>query len=167
MNTSGNVAAIDCGTNSTRLLIADPQGRTILRHATITRLGEGVDRTKRLAPTAIARVMVALTDFRRLLDEHGIDDPTDIRVIATSAARDATNRQELFDQISATIGAPPELLAGEEEGRLSFAGATTELDPANGPYLVLDIGGGSTELVVGTTEPTGIFSMVVGCVRVT
>lgn len=162
-----NVAAVDCGTNSTRLLVADEHGRTLERRTTITRLGEGVDRTNRLAPTAIARTMAALTDYRRILDAHDVHDPQDLRVIATSAARDAHNRAELFDQIAATIGAPPELLTGDEEGRLSFAGATAELDPDLGPYLVVDIGGGSTELVVGTTEPTGIISIDVGCVRIT
>lgn len=161
-----NVAAIDCGTNSTRLLVADADGNTIERRTTITRLGEGVDRTNRLAPAAIARVMATLAEYRGILDDHDVHDPACIRVIATSAARDAHNRDELFDQIAATIGAAPELLSGDAEGRLSFEGATAELDAALGPYLVVDIGGGSTELVVGTTEPTGVVSLEVGCVRI-
>ena len=170
MTTNGPcpVAAIDCGTNSTRLLVADADGRTLERRTTITRLGEGVDRTHRLAPAAIDRVVATLTDYRRILDDHGIHDAdAQLRVIATSAARDAANRDELFERIAATVGRPPELLSGDEEGRLSFAGATAELDAANGPFLVVDIGGGSTELVVGTTEPTGVTSIDVGCVRLT
>ncbi|HUP87603.1 MAG TPA: Ppx/GppA phosphatase family protein [Acidimicrobiales bacterium] len=167
-----NVAAIDCGTNSTRLLVADAEGRQIERRTTITRLGAGVDRTNRLDDAAIARVANTLTDYRRRLDHHGIDDPrTQVRVAATSAARDATNAQALLDAIErATGGATPELLTGEEEGRLSFAGATRDLDPAFGPYLVVDIGGGSTELVVGHgghQDPTGIVSIDVGSVRLT
>jgi exopolyphosphatase/guanosine-5'-triphosphate,3'-diphosphate pyrophosphatase len=161
------VAAIDCGTYSTRLLIADQHGKTLERRTTITRLGEGVDRSKRLAPQAIDRVVATLADHRRRLDAHGVEVGNDVRVIATSAARDATNRDELFERIEATVGAAPELLTGDEEGRLSFRGATAELHPGLGPFLVLDIGGGSTELVVGTTEPTGMMSIDVGCVRIT
>ena len=165
----GAVAAVDCGTNSTRLLVADAEGRTLDRRTTITRLGEGVDRTKRLAPAAIERVAATVASYRHVLDEHGIHDADDVRVIATSAARDATNRDELFDRITATIGTTPELLSGDEEGRLGFEGATAELDPARGPYLVVDIGGGSTELVVGRPghPPTGAISLDVGCVRIT
>ena len=164
---TGNVAAIDCGTNSTRLLVADSHGRTLDRRTTITKLGEGVDRTKRLAPAAIARVVAALRDYRRALEGYGVADPAQLRVIATSAARDAANHRVLFDQIAATLGREPELLTGTEEGRLSFAGATAELDRSNGPFLVVDIGGGSTELAVGTHEPTGVTSIDVGCVRIT
>jgi exopolyphosphatase/guanosine-5'-triphosphate,3'-diphosphate pyrophosphatase len=166
----GNVAAIDCGTNSTRLLIADADGRPLERRTTITRLGAGVDRTKRLDPAAIERVTTTLTDYRHLLDDHHVVDPaTQLRVTATSAARDATNADDLFHAIRATTGATAELLSGDEEGRLSFAGATRDLDPAHGPYLVVDIGGGSTELVVGHAgqEPTGIASIDVGSVRLT
>ena len=163
----GNVAAIDCGTNSTRLLVSAADGRTHLRRSTVTKLGEGVDRTRRLAPEAIDRVIETLAGYRSILDEHGITDPaTQLRVIATSAARDATNHEELFDRIAETVGKRPELLAGDEEGRLSFEGAVAELDAANGPFLVVDIGGGSTEFVVGTTEPTGVTSIDVGCVRI-
>ena len=162
-----NVAAVDCGTNSTRLLVADAAtGRTIVRRNTITRLGQDVDRTGRLAAEAIDRVATTLTDYKRDLDEHGVA-PDAVRVVATSAARDAANRDELFERVEQVVGARPQLLDGLTEGRLSFAGATQGLDPANGPYLVVDIGGGSTEFVTGTTEPTGVVSIDVGCVRVT
>ena len=164
---TANVAAVDCGTNSTRLLVADARGRTLERVTTITKLGEGVDRTKRLAPQAIDRVVATLADYRHTLDHHGVTDPGQLRVVATSAARDATNRAELFDRIEAALGVAPELLTGAEEGRLSFEGATADLDPGDGPFLVVDIGGGSTEVVVGTHHPTGVTSIDVGCVRIT
>jgi len=158
------LAAIDCGTNSTRLLVTDASGATLARRNTITRLGQGVDATGRLAPDAIERVLSTLREYRIDLDTHGV---VAIRMTATSAARDAANRAEFFDPAEAIIGVRPELLAGEEEGRLSFAGATAELDAGDGPFLVVDIGGGSTEFVVGSTEPTGVMSIDVGCVRVT
>ena len=164
---TANVAAIDCGSNSTRLLIADAHGRTLERRTRITTLGRGVDRTKRLAPDAIERVVTTLADYRRVLDDHGVGEPGAVRVLATSAARDAANRDELFDRVATTVGVRPELLTGDEEGRLSFAGATADLDRGNGPFLVADIGGGSTELVVGTDEPKGVISIDVGCVRIT
>jgi exopolyphosphatase/guanosine-5'-triphosphate,3'-diphosphate pyrophosphatase len=158
------LAAIDCGTNSTRLLVADEAGRTLERINTITRLGQGVDATKRLAPEAIERVLVALRRYRAVMDAHGVER---VRMTATSAARDATNRDDFFVPAAAIVGAEPELLPGDEEGRLSFAGATAELDPAEGPFLVVDVGGGSTEIIVGTTEPAGVASIDVGCVRIT
>jgi len=161
---SGPVAAIDSGTNSTRLLIADAAGRTLDRRMTITRLGQDVDRTGRLAPEAIDRVLAALREYRRALDDHGVDR---VRMVATSAARDAANRDDLFDAAEEVLGVRPELLSGDEEGRLSFAGATSELDPGDGPFLVVDIGGGSTEFVVGRDEPIGVRSIDVGCVRLT
>lgn len=166
--TRGHVAAIDCGSNSTRLLVADERGRTLERRAVITRLGQGVDRTKRLAPDAIERVRSTLADYRKILDDHGIGDPGDVAVIATSAARDATNADELLAQITKTTGIEPQLLSGDREGALSFAGATRGLDRSdgNGPYLVVDIGGGSTELAVGTDAPTGVVSLDIGCVRI-
>ena len=160
-------AAIDCGTNSTRLLIARPGGPQLERVNRITRLGEGVDRTRRLAPGAIGRTMAALADYRQLMDRHGVER---VRMTATSAARDATNRDEFFDEAEKIVGVRPELLAGTEEGRLSFAGATAELDPASGPWLVVDIGGGSTELVTGPAAdggPVAVRSLDVGCVRLT
>jgi len=161
--TAGPVAAIDCGTNSTRLLITD--GRTPLeRLMRITRLGAGVDATGRLAPEAVERTLEALRSYRQVMDRHGV---TAVRMTATSAARDASNREDFFGPAADVIGSAPELLIGEEEGRLSFAGATASLDPAAGPYLVCDIGGGSTELVVGSDTADGVHSMDVGCVRLT
>ena len=157
------VAAVDCGTNSTRLLIGDGR-RSVERLMRITRMGEGVDATGRLAPQAIDRVVGVLREFRSSMDRHGV---TRCRVTATSAARDAANRDEFFDVAEAVLGHRPELLSGIEEGRLSFAGATTDLDPVDGPFLVLDIGGGSTEFVVGTSEVEGTLSCDIGCVRLT
>jgi exopolyphosphatase/guanosine-5'-triphosphate,3'-diphosphate pyrophosphatase len=159
-----SIAAIDCGTNSTRLLVATDDGRTLERLMRITRLGQGVDATRRLAPDAIARTVSVLREYRSVMDRFGV---TKVRMTATSAARDSSNRDEFFDAAEAVIGARPELLPGEEEGRLSFAGATAELDPADGPFLVVDIGGGSTEFVVGTTEAEGVVSVDIGCVRMT
>ena len=159
-------AAIDCGTNSTRLLVVDADGSTVERLMRITRLGKGVDAAGRLAPDAIARTVEALRAYREVIDRHAVT-PERIRMSATSAARDSTNRDELFDAAEAAVGVRPELLSGDEEGRLSFRGATRGLDVAGGPFLVVDIGGGSTEFVVGTTEPTGVLSVDIGCVRVT
>lgn len=161
-------AAIDCGTNSTRLLVARPRGEMLERLQRITRLGQGVDQTRRLAPEAIDRTLSVLREYRSVMDRHGVGK---IRMTATSAARDALNRDQFFDAAAEVIGAPPELLAGEEEGRLSFLGATSDLDSGTGPWLVVDIGGGSTELVVGPASdsdggPAAVRSLDVGCVRV-
>jgi exopolyphosphatase/guanosine-5'-triphosphate,3'-diphosphate pyrophosphatase len=158
------VAAIDCGTNSTRLLVADGEGTTLERLNTITRLGQGVDATGRLAPEAIERTMQVLARYRKVMDELGVEG---VRMTATSAARDAENRDELFGLAEQIVGTAPELLSGHEEGRLSFAGATADLDPSMGPFCIIDIGGGSTEFIVGTTEPEGVISVNVGCVRLT
>lgn len=157
------VAAVDCGTNSTRLLISDGT-HALERRMVITRLGQGVDQTGRLDPEAIERVTTVLRDFRELMDRHRV---TGARVTATSAARDASNRDEFFAAAHAAIGVTPELLSGEEEGRLSFAGATAHLDPRDGPFLVVDIGGGSTEFVVGGAEAEATRSLDMGCVRLT
>ncbi|MEY2399305.1 MAG: exopolyphosphatase / guanosine-5-triphosphate,3-diphosphate pyrophosphatase [Actinomycetota bacterium] len=157
------VAAIDCGTNSTRLLISDG-ARPLERRMVITRLGQGVDKTGNLDPAAMTRVTDVLRDYRDLIDRHNVDK---VRVAATSAARDAGNREEFFDAAERAIGVAPELLSGDEEARLSFAGATAELDPRDGPFLVADIGGGSTELVVGSAEVEGARSLDLGCVRLT
>jgi exopolyphosphatase/guanosine-5'-triphosphate,3'-diphosphate pyrophosphatase len=159
-----NVAAIDCGTNSTRLLVADGEGRTLERLMRITRLGQGVDATRRLAPEAIDRTIAVLREYREVMDRFGVER---VRMTGTSAARDAANRDEFFDAAEAVVGARPELLSGEEEGRLSFAGATSELSADDGPFLVVDIGGGSTEFVVGTAEAEGVVSLDIGCVRIT
>ena len=157
------LAAIDCGTNSTRLLVSDGQ-RTLERLMRITRLGQGVDQSRRLAPDAIERTLTVLREYREVMDRFGVEQ---VRMTATSAARDASNREDFFVPAKEIIGAAPELLPGDEEGRLSFLGATSELDAADGPFLVVDIGGGSTEFVVGTTEPTGVVSADIGCVRLT
>ena len=159
-----SVAAIDCGTNSTRLLVSDATARPIERSMHITRLGQGVDASRRLHPDAIERTVGVLTGYRKVLEEHGVER---VRMVATSAVRDAANRVEFLDAAEAVVGVRPELLDGDEEGRLSFRGATTGLDRADGPFLVVDIGGGSTEFVVGTDEPVGVISIDVGCVRLT
>jgi exopolyphosphatase / guanosine-5'-triphosphate,3'-diphosphate pyrophosphatase len=159
------LAAIDCGTNSTRLLVRQGGSGPILeRLMRITRLGQGVDATGRLAPEAIERTVAVLREYRQVMDRLGVER---VRMTATSAARDAANRDDFFGAAAEVVGQPPELLEGEEEGRLSFLGATAELDPGAGPFLVVDIGGGSTEFVVGTTEPEGVLSVDMGCVRVT
>jgi exopolyphosphatase / guanosine-5'-triphosphate,3'-diphosphate pyrophosphatase len=170
MTTTGRaVAAIDCGTNGTRILISDAAtGTARYRQTIITRLGQDVDRTGRLAPEAIDRVATALTGYKALIDEHHITAGA-LRVVATSAARDAANTDGFFDAAERILGTRPELLPAEEEGRLSFRGATRDLDPDAGPYLVVDIGGGSTEFV--TAHPTAgapsVVSVDVGCVRLT
>ena len=166
MSVAGAAAAIDCGTNSTRLLVVDAEGNTLERVMRVTRLGQGVDTSGRLAPEAVERTLAVVREFADALDGHGVP-PSRVRMSATSAARDASNRDELFDGAEAIVGVRPELLSGAEEGRLAFRGATSGLDPAPGPVLGLDIGGGSTEFIVGTTEPTGVVSIDVGCVRVT
>ena len=161
------LAAIDCGTNSTRLLVARGGGADkdpLARVNTITRLGRGVDRDGRLDPTAIEVTAEALRSYKAIVDEHGTER---LRVTATSAARDAVNRDEFFDVAEAILGVRPELLSGEEEAELSFLGATAELDPADGPFLVVDIGGGSTEFILGTTEVEASKSIDIGCVRFT
>src|SRR4051812_10643279 len=163
------VAAIDCGTNSTRLLVTEAVDRPPLsRLMRITRLGQGVDGTGRLAPEAIERTVAVLREYRGVMDDLGVER---VRMTATSAARDAANRDDFFDAAKEAAGVVPELLGGEEEGRLSFAGATAELDPADGPFLVVDIGGGSTEFAVGagtgTGDPDGVLSVDMGCVRLT
>ena len=155
------VAAIDCGTNSTRLLVSR-DGETVERLMRITRLGQGVDATGRLAPEAIERTISVLSEYREVMDRHGVER---VRITATSAARDADNRDDFFTAAEAIVGERPELLSGLEEGQLSFAGATADLDPADGPFLVVDIGGGSTEFAVGTTDCEGALSIDIGCVR--
>ncbi|HUF84757.1 MAG TPA: Ppx/GppA phosphatase family protein [Acidimicrobiia bacterium] len=165
---SARLAAVDVGTNSTRLLVADVDGSgrdarltPVDRRMRITRLGQGVDAARVLRSDAISRTVDALREYRSALDELGVER---VRATATSAARDATNREEFFGPAADVLGVAPELLGGEEEARLSFLGATAGLDePA--PYLVVDIGGGSTEFVVGTDEPVAVASVDVGCVR--
>ncbi len=156
------VAAVDCGTNSTRLLVSDAAGTTLERLARITRLGQAVDATGALAEEAVDRTLAVLREYREVMDRHGVER---VRVTATSAARDADNRDTFLDAAEEVVGARPELLSGDAEARLSFLGATAELDPAEGPFLVVDIGGGSTEFAVGTTEPEEATSVDMGCVR--
>jgi exopolyphosphatase/guanosine-5'-triphosphate,3'-diphosphate pyrophosphatase len=158
-------AAVDCGSNSTRLLVADPERRALERLMRITRLGEGVDRDRILASAAVGRTVSVLEEYRKVMDRHGVDR---VRMTATSAVRDAGNRDEFLAAATAAIGVAPEILTGEAEARLSFAGATAELDDADAPWLVLDIGGGSTELAAGGPhgEPA-VRSLDVGCVRIT
>ena len=156
-------AAIDCGTNSTRLLVHDGT-RTIERLMRITRLGEGVNETRTLTAGAIERTCAVLREYREVMDRHGV---TRTVITATSAARDARNRDEFFGPAEQIIGVPVSLLSGEDEGRMSFLGATADLDPARGPFLVVDIGGGSTEFSYGTTDCEFAVSVDMGCVRFT
>lgn len=157
------VAAIDCGTNSTRLLVHDGR-RSLERLMRITRLGQDVDATGRLADEAIERTLAVLREYRGVIDQLGA---TRVRITATSAARDAANSAVFFDAAESIIGSRPELLSGLDEGRVSFTGATTELDLSDGPFLVVDIGGGSTEFSYGTTECEVAQSFDIGCVRLT
>ena len=164
-----SVAAIDIGTNSVRLLVAEPSDdgtgfRAVERLMRITRLGQGVGATAVLAPEAIERTVAVLREYRSVMDAHGVER---LRTTATSAARDAANRDAFFAAAEAAIGARPELIGGEEEGRLSFLGAVAELDPADGPFLVVDIGGGSTEFSLGTDTAESVMSVDMGCVRLT
>jgi exopolyphosphatase/guanosine-5'-triphosphate,3'-diphosphate pyrophosphatase len=148
--------------------VAEPDGAgglvPVERLMRITRLGQGVDVARRLAPPAIERTVAVLREYRTVMDGLGVSS---VRITATSAARDAGNRDEFFDAAEAVVGARPELLTGLEEGELSFRGATAGLDPADGPFLVFDLGGGSTEFALGTTSCEGAVSIDVGCVRLT
>lgn len=166
------VAAIDCGTNSIRLLIADldVQGglRDVVRTRELVRLGEGVDRTGRFSDGALERTIAATRSYAELIREHGAER---IRFVATSATRDAANRAEFTDAVLAILGIPAEVIPGMEEAALSFRGALTALakpdtDSAT-RHLVVDLGGGSTELVLGASAPESAYSMDVGCVRLT
>ena len=168
------VAAIDCGTNSIRLLIADLHPRTgtaedVLREMRIVRLGEGVDATGRLAPAALERTFAACLEYQDLIERNSGGSPIPLRFVATSATRDAENRQEFVDGVKGILGVEPYVATGDEEARFSFTGATTELphDRHEAPYLVIDIGGGSTEFVLGDSE-RGVMaarSVDMGCVR--
>ena len=158
------LAGIDVGTNSTRVLVSEDGHEPLERLMEITRLGQGVDATGALAPEAVERTLTTLRRYREVMDRHGV---VDVRMTATSAARDAGNRDDFFTAAEEIIGVRPELLSGEEEGHLSFLGATADLDTADGPFLVVDIGGGSTEFVVGTTEAEAVRSFDIGCVRLT
>lgn len=159
------VAAIDLGTNSTRLLVArlTTDGFEALeRRTTMTRLGDGVDSTGLLSDDAVGRVVACLQDYKQSLDSHQVSTTC---VFATSAARDASNREDFFDLVEAVLGVRPELLSGLEEGRHAFRGGTLGLDPRDGPFLVVDIGGGSTEFAYGVESCEAAMSMDMGCVR--
>jgi exopolyphosphatase/guanosine-5'-triphosphate,3'-diphosphate pyrophosphatase len=165
------VAAIDCGTNSIRMLVAEVADGTLVdvaRRMEIVRLGQDVDRTGRLAPDAIERTRMALADYAAQARRLGVDH---VRMVATSATRDADNRDDFRAMVLTTLGAEPEVITGAEEASLSFTGAVRGLASATGqtqpPYLVADIGGGSTELVLGTSSVDAAYSMDVGCVRLT
>jgi exopolyphosphatase / guanosine-5'-triphosphate,3'-diphosphate pyrophosphatase len=165
-------AAIDCGTNSIRLLIADASGgrlREVHRETRIVRLGQGVDATGQFAPDAIARTQSALADYASLLRVHGVDR---VRMVATSAARDVANRGVFFAMTAdvlgtAVPGAVAEVITGADEAELSFRGAVGELDSAAAPFVVVDLGGGSTEIVLGGDHVVASYSADIGCVRLT
>lgn len=168
------VAGIDCGTNSIRLLIADfvdGRLRDVHREMRIVRLGQGVDATGKFAPDALERTRAALADYADLLIAH---DVSRVRMVATSATRDAANRDEFFAMTAQVLGAAvpgavAEVITGTEEAALSFRGAVGELDSADGPFVVVDLGGGSTEVVLGDGDGTvtASHSADIGCVRLT
>lgn len=168
------VAAVDCGTNSIRLLICEFTGgriREIHRTMEIVRLGKGVDATGELDPEALKRTRAALTRFVEIME---FEQVTDVRMVATSATRDASNQAEFFAMTAELLGrirpgARAEVISGEEEASLSFRGAVVDLDPAGGPFCVIDLGGGSTEFIVGEADGAiiGSHSSQMGCVRIT
>lgn len=164
------VAGIDCGTNSIRLLVADVDRAAgtlteLDRRMEIVRLGQGVDRTGRIAPEALERTLDATRRYADVCRELGVEH---LRYVATSASRDAENREEFVAGVRAALDVEPEVIGGQEEAALSFRGATSVLGGRHpGPFLVVDLGGGSTELVLGTTSPVAAVSMDVGSVRLT
>lgn len=167
--TPSRVAAIDCGTNSIRLLIADVDAAGNLteldRRMEVVRLGQGVDRTGELAPQALERTLAATRQYAAAIEAAGVQR---VRFVATSATRDARNRDEFFDGVRAALGVDVEVITGAEEAQLSFRGATGAVAEAHaGPFLVVDLGGGSTELVLGTGSVDASVSMDVGSVRMT
>jgi exopolyphosphatase/guanosine-5'-triphosphate,3'-diphosphate pyrophosphatase len=170
---TSRVAAVDCGTNSLRLLLADVDPERaeltdLTRRMEIVRLGQGVDKTGRLAPEALARTIAVLRDYADVIAGSGA---LAVRMVATSATRDASNAADFVGMVSEVLGVAPEVLTGDEEAVLSFTGATAELaaGPDHGPFLVADIGGGSTEFVLGPAggPPSRAISVNVGCVRMT
>ena len=170
------VAAVDCGTNSIRLLVADatedsgaPSLHDVHRETRIVRLGKGVDATGVLAADAIERTRVALADYTAILRHAGAER---VRMVATSATRDASNREDFFGMVRATLGAEAEVISGDTEARLSFTGAVGDLASEDGPFVVVDVGGGSTEVVVGSRDGGEVVvhaarSVDIGCVRIT
>jgi exopolyphosphatase/guanosine-5'-triphosphate,3'-diphosphate pyrophosphatase len=167
-----HVAAVDIGTNSTNLLVCDADGVVLERHVNITRLGRGVDASGRLDPDAVERTCQVLRQYSDLLTRHGVDVSRDLRVVTTSAARDASNRDEFFSAVHEAIGRVPDVLSGDDEGRLAHRGALSGLDAGGGWHVLVDIGGGSTELVLGESTASGptvraVRSLDVGAVRLT
>ena len=162
--TPSAAAAIDCGTNSTRLLVADAGGQQLTRLMRITRLGQGVDSRDRLAPEAIARTVAVLREFRESMDAFAVDRT---RMVATSAVRDAENGAAFVEAATAAVGVAPEVLSGSEEGELAYRGASADLSPFEGDTLVVDIGGGSTEITLGRGDTVTSVSLQLGCVRLT
>jgi exopolyphosphatase/guanosine-5'-triphosphate,3'-diphosphate pyrophosphatase len=161
------VGVIDCGTNSIRLLIADIDGNNfseVTRQMQVVRLGQGVDETNQFHPDALERTFAAVDLYAAELARRGVEK---IRFCATSATRDATNRNIFIDGVKERLGIEPEVISGDEEARLSFAGATREFSRTDGPFLVVDIGGGSTEFVLGTDSVDTAISVNIGCVRMT
>jgi exopolyphosphatase / guanosine-5'-triphosphate,3'-diphosphate pyrophosphatase len=164
------VAAIDCGTNSIRLLISDIDTSTntatdVCREMKIVRLGEGVDKTNAFSPRALERTFKAIDEYEQILLKHKVEN---LRFVATSATRDAQNKAMFIKGVIDRLRIVPEVIAGTEEAALSFDGATRSLRQKHkAPFLIIDLGGGSTELVIGDQEPTGAYSMDVGCVRMT
>lgn len=157
------VAAIDLGTNAIRLLVSEG-GHDLAREMRTVRLGEGIDRTGEFAPAALERTFAAVDEYEAIMRGHGVER---LRFIATSASRDARNRQLLVDGVHARLGVEPEVISGEEEAGLSFAGATQGLPGLERPVLVVDLGGGSTEFVLGDETPVAMRSVDIGCVRMT
>ena len=159
------VAAIDCGTNSIRLLIADITDgnfKEVVRTMEIVRLGQGVDQNKSFHPDAIARTLSVVEKFAQLIASKGVEK---IRFCATSATRDASNRELFTNGVKKILGVEVEVIPGEQEAALSFIGATKELSQSDGPFLVVDIGGGSTEFVFGSEKVEFAKSVNIGCVR--
>ncbi|WP_433571554.1 exopolyphosphatase [Streptomyces sp. CA-251247] len=162
------VAAVDCGTNSIRLLVADADPATgelvdLDRRMTIVRLGQGVDRTGRLAPEALERTFAACREYADVIKEHGAQK---VRFVATSASRDAENRGDFVRGVLDILGVEPEVITGDQEAEFSFTGATKEL-AGDEERLVVDIGGGSTEFVIGRRTVEAARSVDIGCVRLT
>lgn len=173
------VGAVDCGTNSIRLLVAEsvpgqPGLTDVVREMRIIRLGEGVDATGRLSDGALSRCRTALTDYTETMADLGVQS---VRMVATSATRDAANKDEFFGMTAAVLGkhfpgAQAEVISGQTEAELTFAGGVSDLSPADGPFVVTDLGGGSTEIVVGELDRgevkiLGARSLDIGCVRIT
>jgi len=161
------VGVIDCGTNSIRLLIADIEGnnfREVTRQMEVVRLGQGVDETNQFHPDAISRTFAAVDLYAAEIARRGVEK---LRFCATSATRDALNRAIFVDGVKERLGVEPEVISGEEEARLSFGGATREFNKSDAPFLVVDIGGGSTEFVLGGDSVEGAISVNIGCVRMT